>query len=383
MSTDPATSAPFEVLIAGGGVAALEAALALRDLAADLVTVKLIAASPDFAYRPASVQEPFSFGGAQRYPLGEIARGIGVELVEDTLESVDPAARAVHTGSGSEHRYDALLLALGARARARYKHATTIDDRRLDEQLHGLIQDLEGGYVKRLAFVVPPRMAWPLPIYELALMSATRAYEMNVEVAITVLTPEEAPLAVFGTGASQGIGELLSERRIEVVTSAYCEIPRAGQIEVTPGGRRIEADRIVALPELDGPAIAGLPEAEHGFIPIDPHCRVSGLEREYAAGDATDFAVKHGGIAAHQADIAAESIAAAAGAPVTPQELHPSVQGVLLTGAKPRYLRAHITDGHGFSSEMSDEPSSGPTGKISAKYLAPYLEERDRAAGRS
>ena len=383
MTTDPAPSAQFEVLIAGGGVAALEAALALRDLAADRLTVKQISASREFAYRPMSVQEPFSFGGAERYPLEEIAADIGIDLVEDTLESVDPAHTSIHTVSGAEHRYDALLLALGARVRPRYEHATTIDDRRLDEQLHGLIQDLEEGYVKRLVFVVPPRMAWPLPIYELALMSARRAYDMNVEVSITVLTPEEKPLAVFGGGASDAVGALLAENRIEVLTSAYCEIPSPGHIEVAPGDRKLDADRIVALPELEGPSVPGLPAADHGFIPIDAHCRVRGLENEYAAGDATAFAIKHGGIAAHQADVAAQAIAASAGAPVQPEEFHPSISGILLTGGKPRYLRAEITGGHGFSSEMSDDPSRAPSGKIAAKYLAPYLEQRDRAAGRS
>jgi sulfide:quinone oxidoreductase len=383
MTTDPAPSAPFEVLIAGGGVAALEAALALRDLAADRISLKLIAANPEFVYRPASVNEPFSFGGARHYPLDEIAADIGIELIEDSLESVDPAGNAALTASGARHDYDALLLALGARISPRYEHATTIDDRRLDQLLHGLIQDLEGGYVKRLAFVVPPRMAWPLPIYELALMSAQRAYDMNVEVAITVLTPEDAPLAVFGGGASEALSALLADSGIEVVTSAYCEIPRAGQIEVSPGGRTVGADRVVALPELDGPAVPGLPQAENGFIPVDLHNRVRGLEHEYAAGDATDFAVKHGGIAAHQADIAAQSIAAAAGAPVQPEEFHPSIRGVLLTGAKPRFLSAKITGGHGFTSEMSEQASWSPAAKISAKYLAPYLEERDRAAGRS
>jgi sulfide:quinone oxidoreductase len=376
-------SAPFEVVIAGGGVAALEAALALRDLAADRTTLKLIAAGPEFAYRPTSVQEPFSFGGAERYPLDEIARDLGAELVEDTVESVDTAGRAVRTTGGTEHHYDALLIALGARIHPRYEHATTIDDRRLDELLHGLVQDLEGGYVKRLAFVVPPRMAWPLPIYELALMSARRAYDSNIDVEVTVVTPEDTPLAVFGTGASEGISALLETHKVSVITAAYAEIPRAGVIEITPGERTLEADRVVALPELDGPALPGLPTVEHGFIPIDPLCRVRGLEREWAAGDCTDFAIKHGGIASQHADTAAGAIAALAGAPVEPPAFEPRIQGVLLTGGKPRYLRAHLTGGHGFSSEMSEHPSWEPGAKIAAKYLAPYLEERARAAGRS
>jgi sulfide:quinone oxidoreductase len=383
MTADAAASDPFEVLIAGGGVAALEAALTLQDIAGQETSVKLIAPNSDFIYRPMTVHEPFSFGRAQRYPLDEIAGEIGFELVQDALQSVDPAGRIVHTESGGDHRYDALLLGLGATARPRFEHATTIDDSRLDEVLHGLIQDVEGGYSKRLAFVVPPRMAWPLPVYELALMTARRAYDMNATVAITILTPEDAPLAIFGDGASRVVTDLLADSQIDVIPSAYCEIPRSGHIEVSPGDRRLEVDRAIALPELDGPSVAGLPVAEDGFIPVDLHCQVRDVERVYAAGDATDFAIKHGGIAAQQADTAAQAVAALAGVPVDPVPFHPTIHGVLLTGGKPRYLRAHITGGHGFSSEVSEEPSWAPAARIAAKYLAPYLEERDRASGRS
>jgi sulfide:quinone oxidoreductase len=383
MTTDPASSAPFEVLIAGGSVAALEGALALRNLAGDRVSITLIAPNREFVYRPMTVQEPFAYGLAQRYPVEEIVRGIGAELIEDSLQSVNAAAARLRTASGSEHRYDALLVALGAQIRARYEYATTIDDRHLDDQLHGLVQDVEGGYVKHLAFVIPPRMSWPLPVYELALMTAVRAYDSDIELSITVLTPEDAPLAVFGRGASSAVSRLLADRQIEVITSAYCEIPRPGQIEVSPGGRTVRADRIVALPELEGPAVRGLPADENGFIPVDANCRIRGLEREFAAGDVVEFSIKHGGIAAHQADIAATMIASLAGAPVEPETFRPMIHGILLTGEKPRYLKARITGGHGFSSELTDEPSWSSPAKIAAKYLAPYLEQRDRAAGRS
>ena len=238
-----------------------------------------------------------------------------------------------------------MLVALGARIRARYQYATTIDDRRIDEQLHGLIQDVEGGYVKHLAFVVPPRMAWPLPVYELALMTAVRAYDSNIDLAITILTPEDTPLAVFGGGASQALSTLLAERKIDVITSAYCEIPQPGQIEASPGGRVVHADRVIALPELEGPALPGLPEADDGFIPIDLHCKIRGLEREFAAGDAVEFSIKHGGIASQQADTAAAAIAALAGAAVEPQPFRPTISGILLTGDKPRYISAQITGG--------------------------------------
>jgi sulfide:quinone oxidoreductase len=142
------------------------------------------------------------------------------------------------------------------------------------------------------------------------------------------------------------------------------------------------AERIVALPELFGPSTPGVPkESADGFIPVTAHCRVRGLDRVYAAGDATDFPVKQGGVAAQQADAAAEAIAALAGAAVEPQPFHPVIHGILLSLQKPLYLSAHITGGHGSSSQISDTPTWDHPAKISAKYLAPYLEERDRVAG--
>lgn len=379
MTSDSAQSAPSEVLIAGGGVAALEALLALRELAGDRVRLTLLAPNSEFLYRPMTVREPFAFGAAQRFPLERILADAQAERIEDVLASVDPSNRTVRTGAGREHRYDSLIVALGAAIKPRYEHAVTVDDRRIDELLHGLVQDVEDGYVKRLAIVVPPRMPWQLPAYELALMTAARADDANIDIEITILTPEDAPLAVFGDGASRGVQALLDEHGVDVITSAYCEIPRSGHIEVSPGDRRLTADRVIALPELVGPDLRGLPDAANGFIPVDELCRIRGLSHEYAAGDVIDFVVKHGGLAAQQADTAARAIAAELGAPVTASPFEPVVHGMLLTGEKPLYLSAEITGGHGFSSSISDTPDGHPGTKIAARYLAPYLEQRSQA----
>jgi sulfide:quinone oxidoreductase len=378
MSDRDPHSESFHVVIAGGGVAALEAMLAVRELAGDRTEVSVLAPEEDFVYRPMTVREPFAYGPARRYPMRRLVEDAGAELIVDALEWVDPGGRIAHTRAGAELSYDALVLALGATARARFEHALTIDDRRLEETFRGLVQDVEDGYVSSLAFVVPGRMAWPLPIYELALMTAGRAFDMDVELAVSIVTPEDGPLAIFGGIVSDAVAGLLREARIEVITSSYAEIPEPGHVEISPGERRLTVDRVVALPELFGPAVRGIPLAEHGFINVDPHAHVPGVGPVYAAGDATDFAVKFGGIAAQQADAAAESIAALAGAPVTPEPFHPVIHGILLTDKRPRYLTARITGGQGFGSEISDTPSWSPPSKIHARRLAPYLERYDR-----
>jgi sulfide:quinone oxidoreductase len=369
----------LRVLIAGGGVAALETLLALRELAPERTAMTVLAPNRDFVYRPMTVREPFSYPQAQRYPLAPIVHEAGAELLVEELAWVDPAKRIAHTSSDMEIEYDALVIALGARIHPRYAHALTIDDRKLDETFRGLVQDIEEGYVDSVAFVSPGRMAWPLPLYELALMTAGRAYDMNVDLTTTIVTPEDRPLAIFGSAVAGAVEDLLAQAHIQMIGSAYAEVPRAGEIVINPGERHLKAKRVVALPELYGPSVRGIPLAQHGFLRTDIHGRVLDVEHIYAAGDATDFAVKYGGIAAQQADALAEAIAAEAGAAVTPEPFHPLIHGILLTADEPRYLTARITGGHGFSSEISETPMWSHPSKIAAKYLAPYLEQLDRA----
>lgn len=364
----------MKVIVAGGGVAGLEATLALRDLAGARVEVTMIAPQPEFVYRPMTVREPFAATSARRHDLATMAADMGARLVADELARVDAGARLAHTAGGATYSYDALVLALGGRRSVRFRHATTIDDRCLDAQLHGLLQDIELGYVRSVAFVIPARMAWPLPIYELALMTARRAYDMSMQVAITVVTPEPAPLAVFGDGAGPEISELLARAGIAVETSADAGVPTPGTVVIFPGTRRVDADRVIALPELAGPSVRGLPVGAHGFLAVDSHCRLRGIDRVYAAGDATDFPIKHGGLAALQADTCALDIAALAGAPVEPRPYRPEIRGMLLTGAAPLYLSARLVAGRGFESEISETPGWSPPVKIAAKYLAPYLD---------
>jgi sulfide:quinone oxidoreductase len=372
-------SARFEVLIAGGGVAGLESAFAVCDLAGDRVHITLLTPGSDFVYRPNAVKEPFTLGSAQHYSLAALIKDTRAELVHDAITRVDVDRRVAHTVAGLELPYDALLLGLGVSMTERYEHATTVDDARIDEHLHGLVQDVEGGYLKRLAFVIPAPIPWPLPAYELALLTAERAWDMQAELGVTLLTPEPAPLAVFGEHASAEVAQLLADRGIEVITSAYCEVPTAKTISVSPGGTHLEFDRIVALPELRGPALEGIPHDGDGFIPVDEFCKVRGAESVYAAGDMTDFPVKHGGIAAQQADTAARSIAALAGAPVVPLAIDPVLEGVLVTGDQPRYFKAQLSGGHGSDQEVVGIPVPVSTPKIAARYLAERLEHHTPA----
>jgi len=374
----PAPTSPLRVVVAGGGVAGLETAFALRHLAPGLVDVTIVAPEDEFTYRPMAVREPFSYAAARHHPLAGIAAAAGAELLADTFAWVDPAARVAHTTLGAALPYDALVLALGTHRLAAFPHATTVDDRAMDESLHGIVQDMEQGYLHRLAFAMPPGAAWPLPLYELALMTAERANAMCVDVDVTIVTPERAPLDAFGTEASGAVAALLGARGISVECNAVASVPDGRHVVLGPDRRTLEVDRVVALPELRGPGVRGLPAAEHGFVEVDDHCRVPGVEGIYAAGDATTFPIKHGGLASQQADVAARGIARHAGADVEAGPLRPVINGLLLTGREPLYLSATVVAGSGFRSKASTEPLWSPPTKIAALHLAPYLEELER-----
>jgi sulfide:quinone oxidoreductase len=370
----------LHVLIAGGGVAGLEALIALRSLAGDRVRITLLDPGEHFVYRPMSVGAPFAQHGADRTPLDKIAREFSAERLQDTLARVKSTERIVVTGTGEELGYDVLVVALGVRRTPAFMNATTFRHQEDSEAVHGLVQDIEDGYVNSVAFVVPGGITWPLPLYELALLTARRAYEMGQQVEITLVTPEEAPLGVFGQDASGAVASLLSEAGIRLETSTYADVEK-GKVHLRPDGRDLDVDRVLALPVLEGPAPVGVPADERGFIATDGRGRVAGLDDVYAAGDGTQFPIKQGGVATQQADLVAADIARRVGVNVEPAAaFRPVLRAKLITGTGERYLQGdEATGGRGSSSEASDHPLWWPPSKIAAAHLAPYLAGPDAA----
>ena len=188
------------------------------------------------------------------------------------------------------------------------------------------------------------------------------------------MTPEDAPLGLFGAEASAAVERMLEERGVALHAGRFPIAVRADTLELAPSGS-IPAERVVALPQLHGRPIDGVPCDADGFLPTDLHGRVRGIDDVFAAGDVTAFPVKQGGIAAQQAGAVAEAIAARAGADITPRAFRPVLRGLLLTGSAPAYLRAELAGGAGDTSAARSEPLWWPPGKIVGHYLAPFLAD--------
>jgi sulfide:quinone oxidoreductase len=225
------------------------------------------------------------------------------------------------------------------------------------EAYGGLLRDLEEGYAKRLAIVVPLGAVWPLPAYELALMTAGEAREMGQgDVNITIVTPEPEPLALFGDEASRAVADELRWAGIDLRTGAVAR-KDGGALVLEPSGERLDIQRVFAVPRLVGPGIEGLPADEEGFIVADDAARVEGCRRTWAAGDGVVSPVKFGSLATHQSR---RAVAAIAGLP-DPGE--PVLHGRLLVGHRMRRLSS------------GGAPLWWPHGKVAGEHLPRWLAE--------
>ena len=343
------------VVVAGGGVAGLEAVLALHAEAGERVEITLLEPSIELIDRPMLVARPFAAGHAEHTPIARIIGPTGATHRREALVSVDTAAQTVTTDAGDTLEYDSLVLALGARPVRAYEHATTFSPADPDA-LAGLLRDLEEGYSSSVAFVIPTGPVWPFPAYELALLTAREARGMGEDVAISVVTPERRALEVFGETVSAAVEDMLRDHGVKLIAGTEADL------------ERLDAERVVTLPRLEGRPIGGIPQDTHGFVAVDEHCAVRGLTGVYAAGDGVDFRVKLGGLAAEMADAAAEHIAARAGADIEPQPFVPVLRGKLLTGGAPRSVR-----GAEGVSEAADHILWWPPAKVAARHLAPAL----------
>jgi sulfide:quinone oxidoreductase len=371
------------VLIAGGGFAALETLLALRALGDDWARIDLVAPEDVFTYRPAAIAQAFDPSEAREYNVGAIADDLDATYHQARLESVAPGDRYVRLSSGGRLEYDDLVLAMGTRARASVSGALTFRDQRdlplFDAVLHALLD----GSLRRLVFALPEGPSWPLPLYELALMSAELIAERGLDAEVTIVTPEPAPLAAFGPHPARIVWELLTRAGISFRGRSLGTHVRKGLLDLA-SGETVEADRVIAVPELRVPRIPGIPAKPLGFVPTDADGRVLGLQHVYAAGDMTTFPIKGAAIATQQADRIASMILSAGGAGIAETRTGRVLQARLLGGVQPLFLRAELDEHGGATSATLARPTpQAPIHeKVIARYLTPYLVHGPEAVSR-
>lgn len=368
------------VLIAGGGVAALETLLALRDRTAERLELCVLAPARDFVYRPLGVLEPFASDpstSVPSLPLADVVTEHGATLITGALAAVDVDAGMAVTKAGERIFFADLVVAVGARAEPAVAGALTFG---APDDAAGIVEVVRGvraGTIRRVAFAVPSGIAWTLPLYELALRLGTERDPQGRAPELLLVTPEHAPLEAFGVEVAAATREALEEHGVQLRTASEVEAYEDGLLWIELEGA-VDVDALIALPRLRGPAVAGLPADADGFIPVDGFGRVVGEEGVHAAGDATTQPLKQGGLAAQLADVVAGDVDHRLLGGPRPAPFDPVLRAVLLTGGPSRFLRSHVArqgeehDGE----EVADEPLWWPPAKIAAHHLAPYLAER-------
>jgi sulfide:quinone oxidoreductase len=358
----------MRVLVAGGGVAALESVLALRSLAGDRVTVELLAPGAEFTHRPYSVRSPFSGDPAPQVSFA----GTNVRHHRGALAEVDADRHEVGTTDGGRLSYDRLVVATGAQPVEGVHGATLFRGPVSAGAVEGALREAR----ERVIFTVPAAASWTLPVYELALLAA---HERPNGPELMVVAPEPRPLDLFGPVASDAVARLLDRAGIEFVGQSAADAVLGGAL-LLRDGRLLAADAVIALPQLRGRPVAGLPADPEGFIAIDEHARVIGVPDVYAAGDVTAGPIKQGGLAAQQADAAAEAIAAEAGVDLEPRPYRPVLRGLLLTGERPLYMRKDLAGDDVLArplrftpQQTSRSPLWWPSEKIVGRYITGYL----------
>jgi sulfide:quinone oxidoreductase len=372
MTTQPSPSPtrPLRVAIAGGGIAALEALLALSADAGSLLDMTVVADADAFFYRSLQVGEPFGLGHPHRYPLAELVEAVGARFVRALVAGVQPEEHELVLENGDRIGYDLLLLALGARSVPAFDHGTVFEPKSYDE----VLRDLRDNLADDVTVVVPDGVLWSLPAYELALMTA--AFGQAAGARVRIVTGEESPLAIFGREASEAVADRLAEAGVTVTTGVVPDVPQDGLVHT--GAHWLPTARIVSLPIPVGPRLRGVPCTEAGYLDCDQHGRLRSVPDVWAAGDGTAQPIKQGGLAAQQADAAAADIARRAGASTRPRPFRPVLRGLLRTQSGPLYLRRAL-GGEGFGPTVSAEPLWWPPSKVASRRLTAHLVRRDIA----
>lgn len=363
---------PLHVLIAGGGVAAIECLLGLHDLAGDRLHLTLLSDRLRFDERAVALGEPFGGDRPHHVDLPVLASEHGAAFVHGWIASVNLAAHVVATREGTTMPYDVLVVATGAAARLPWGHAELLDVG-TGHMLGGLRDDIRRHGVRRIVVAIPDAPHWPLPGYELALLLARDRDLPQLD--LTLVTAEPRPLHRFGETASAAVARELAAAGIRLVPGQQPDVSGTipDVVTLAPSGERFEADRVVAVPDLVPHALPGLTTGERGFLPVDARGRVRGIADVYAAGDCSDFALKHGTLAAQEADAVALDVARRAGAPVEDEPRAVVLHARLMTGDRDLWMRRDLLapDDRG---EVANHALWSPPAKVVGRWLAPYLE---------
>jgi sulfide:quinone oxidoreductase len=240
-----------------------------------------------------------------RAPYRDIVKP-GVEFRQETILSIDPAARRVGT-DGDEYQADFLVVGLGAD----YDIDATPGFRQGGHEfysvegalaLRDLLPSFSGGHVV-IAVLGEPFKCPPAPCEAAMLLDdwlSERGARSDVQ--ISVVSPWARPIPP-SAGASAAILERFGERHITwMPETLVTQIDPARKVARVGGGGEVPYDLFLGIPIHRVPAVveaSGL--AVDGWVPVDKTNLATRFENVYAIGDVTSVGVPKAGVFAEGA----------------------------------------------------------------------------------
>ena len=388
----------------GAGTAGLEALLATREALGASVDLCLVAPDREFRYRPMPRDSLFRPTRERGIKVADLVAETGATWVRDRAEVVRESERCLLTRDGDIVEFDYLLLAPGERSKRPLAQGYLWERGGDPSFLDTIIRQIAAEQVASVAVAVPRGARWPVPAYEIALVLAWSA--AGTDTRITLITAEERPLGALGSAASDAIAAELELAGVETITGVELAdapargtrpmtvadliiVPERAEDEATAligeptdparvqigAGVAREFERLISLPVMLGPHVAGVARDHAGFIAVDESLKVCGSDVVWAAGGCIAGALEHSALSAQQADAAVAAITAAcshadAGSGISPDAVE--IAGLLLTGQRDHWLAENPIGTPEPSTRCLWWPPGRAVGKTLARRIAAW-----------
>jgi len=294
----------MRVLVLGAGFGGLELATMLSE-SGEPFEVTLIDKSDAFVFGYSKLDVMFGRATPDgvRLPYADLSKP-GVELLQETVLEIDPAAKAVRTDAGS-HEGDVLVVALGAD----YDIDATPGLAEVDEfysvagaeALAAKLPSFDGGRVV-VGVCDAPYKCPPAPSEASLLLHdflGDKGVRGDTEIAFVSPLPTPIPPS---PETSQALLSAFSERGIEWIGGTRISSIDDDKVAKLDDGRELPFDLFLGVPKHRAPDVvieSGM--TENGYIPVSSENLQTRYPGVYAVGDVTTAGVPKAGVFAEGA----------------------------------------------------------------------------------
>ncbi len=286
------------ITIVGSGFGALTATQWLRK-SDPKAEITVVSPQPEFVYLPGLIWIPSGLRKAEqlRVDLGAFFKRTRAVHLAAEATGLSNDGRVLQTTTGPLEN-DGLIIASGGRFIKKLpgiEHAITpCEGLTAAEKIRDRLQSMDGGTIA-MGFSGNPKEPASMrggPIFEFlfGLDRQLRAEGRRERFKLVFFTPASQPGNRLGPKA---VDKLLAEMaRVDIQTHLGQPLKGFGKRQVMTESLTFDADLIIFMPGLTGNAWfdnTALPRSPGGLLQADAHCRISGVECVYVAGDSGSF----------------------------------------------------------------------------------------------